>query len=30
VFDASPHAIECIGPVLVDEASEPHRGFWRT
>jgi tRNA(Arg) A34 adenosine deaminase TadA len=30
VFAASPHRIECIGPVLVDEASEPHRGFWKT
>lgn len=29
VFRASPHAIECIGPALIDEASEPHRGFWR-
>ncbi|MCE1190696.1 MAG: nucleoside deaminase [Acidovorax sp.] len=30
VFDASPHAIECIGPALIDEASEPHVGFWRS
>ncbi len=30
VFAASPHAIECIGPVMVAEASEPHRGFWKT
>ena len=30
VFAASPHAIECIGPALIDEASEPHRGFWAT
>ena len=30
VFRASPHAIECIGPALIDEASEPHRGFWAT
>ena len=29
VFNASPHPIECIGPVLVDEASAPHVGFWR-
>lgn len=29
VFRASPHSIECIGPALVDEASEPHRGFWK-
>ena len=27
VFAASPHAIECIGPVLLAEASEPHVGF---
>jgi tRNA(adenine34) deaminase len=30
VFAASPHPIECIGPALRDEASEPHRGFWKT
>jgi len=29
VFEASPHAIECIGPALVDEASEPHVGHWK-
>jgi tRNA(adenine34) deaminase len=29
VFAASPHAIECIGPVLADEAAEVHRGFWQ-
>lgn len=29
VFAASPHAIECIGPALVDEASAPHIGFWK-
>ena len=29
VFVASPHHIDCIGPALVDEASEPHRGFWK-
>ena len=29
VFTASPHAIECIGPALIEEASEPHRGFWK-
>lgn len=29
VFRASPHSIECIGPALIDEASEPHRGFWK-
>ncbi|MDZ4100041.1 MAG: nucleoside deaminase [Hydrogenophaga sp.] len=28
VFTASPHPIECIGPVLIEEASEPHIGFW--
>lgn len=30
VFAASPHRIECIGPALLDEASEPHQGFWKT
>jgi len=29
VFAASPHAIECIGPALIDEASAPHIGFWK-
>jgi tRNA(adenine34) deaminase len=29
VFRASPHAIEAIGPCLVEEASVPHRGFWK-
>jgi tRNA(adenine34) deaminase len=29
VFAASPHAIEAIGPCLVEEASVPHRGGWR-
>ena len=29
VFAASPHPIECIGPALVDEASEVHVGFWK-
>ena len=29
VFAASPHAIECIGPALVEEASAPHIGFWK-
>lgn len=29
VFAASPHRIDCIGPALIDEASEPHRGFWK-
>lgn len=30
VFAASPHAIEVIGPVLADEAAEPHLGFWKS
>ncbi|MBX3609135.1 MAG: nucleoside deaminase [Hydrogenophaga sp.] len=30
VFAASPHPIDCIGPALIDEASEAHRGFWKT
>ena len=29
VFAASPYAIECISPVLLAEASEPHVGFWK-
>jgi len=29
VFAASPHAIECIGPALIGEASGPHQGFWK-
>ena len=29
VFRASPHAIEAIGPCLVEEASASHRGFWK-
>lgn len=29
VFAASPHAIDCIGPALIDDASEAHRGFWK-
>ena len=29
VFAASPHAIECIGPALIDEAGAPHEGFWK-
>jgi tRNA(Arg) A34 adenosine deaminase TadA len=28
IFKSSPHAIDCIGPALVSEASEPHVGFW--
>ncbi len=30
VFNASPHAIECTGPALLEESSEPHLGFWKT
>ena len=30
VFAASARPIECIGPVLAEEASEPHWGFWKT
>lgn len=30
VFAASPHDIECVGPALIDESSEAHRGFWKT
>ncbi len=29
VFDASPRAIECIGPVMLDECSAPHMGYWK-
>ncbi|MFP8833229.1 nucleoside deaminase [Hydrogenophaga sp. XSHU_21] len=29
VFAASSHPIECIGPALVEEASEAHLGFWK-
>ncbi|GAA6118426.1 nucleoside deaminase [Acidovorax sp. FG27] len=29
VFAASPHAIECIGPALIDEASASHVGAWK-
>lgn len=29
VFNASPHPIECIGPVLIEESSEPHKDFWK-
>ncbi|MGA0569784.1 nucleoside deaminase [Variovorax sp. VNK109] len=29
VFAASPHHIECIGPVLLEEASAPHVGAWK-
>lgn len=30
VFASSPHPIECIGPVLGDEAAVPHQGFWKS
>ena len=30
VFAASPHPIEVVGPVLVAEAAEAHRGAWKT
>jgi tRNA(adenine34) deaminase len=30
VFDASPWPIECLGPVMLDECSAPHIGFWKT
>ena len=30
VFDASPRTFECIGPVMLDECSAPHIGFWKT
>lgn len=29
VFRASPHAIECIGPALIEEASASHVGAWQ-
>jgi len=29
VFRASSHNIECIGPALIDEASQIHEGFWK-
>lgn len=28
VFNAAPHAVECIGPALLYEASAPHVGPW--
>lgn len=30
VFDRSSHAIECIGPSLIDEASQSHQGGWKS
>ena len=29
VFAASPHPIDCIGPAMLAESSEPHKGFWQ-
>ena len=29
VFRAAPFAVECTGPSLVDEASQPHVGAWK-
>lgn len=29
VFAASPHGIECVGPVMREETVAPHLGFWR-
>ncbi|RYF23185.1 MAG: nucleoside deaminase [Comamonadaceae bacterium] len=29
VFAASAHAIECIGPALIEESSASHRGAWK-
>ena len=30
VFSASSHSIECIGPSLIEEASQVHEEFWKT
>jgi len=30
VFRASPHAIECIGPALIEEAGAAHVGAWKS
>ena len=30
VFERSSHAIECIGPSLIDEASQSHQGSWKS
>ncbi|WP_299450415.1 nucleoside deaminase [uncultured Pigmentiphaga sp.] len=30
VFAASPTHIECVGPALLDEATAPHEGAWKT
>lgn len=29
VFQTASHAIECIGPALLDEASTSHQGCWK-
>ncbi|MET3512626.1 MAG: nucleoside deaminase [Gammaproteobacteria bacterium] len=29
VFRASPHAIDCLGPALIDEAGAAHVGAWK-
>ena len=29
VFQAASHAIECIGPALIEEASSSHEGAWK-
>lgn len=29
VFRAAPFEVQCIGPSLIDEASEPHEGAWK-
>jgi tRNA(adenine34) deaminase len=30
VFSASSHPIECVGPALIEEASQVHEGFWKS
>lgn len=30
VFERSSHAIECLGPSLIDEASQSHQGSWKS
>ena len=30
VFERSSHPIECIGPSLIDEASQSHQGGWKS
>ena len=29
VFQTASHAIECIGPALIEEASSSHQGAWK-